>query len=48
MDLRIYYQKVREMEAKIAEEFPYVISRETPEGGRRGPGPKCHEGSRRR
>jgi len=36
MDLRIYYQKVREMEAKIAEEFPYVISRETPEGGKAG------------
>jgi hypothetical protein len=36
MDLRIYYQKVRDMEAKITEEFPTVVSRETPDGGKAG------------
>jgi len=36
MDLRIYYQKVRDVEAKIAEEFPTVVSRETPDGGKAG------------
>jgi len=36
MDLRIYYQKVRDVEAKIAEEFPFVVSRETPDGGKAG------------
>ena len=36
MDLRIYYQKVRDLEAKIAEEFPFVISKETPDGGKAG------------
>jgi hypothetical protein len=36
MDLRIYYQKVRDTEAKIAEDFPVVVSRETPDGGKPG------------
>ena len=36
MDLRIYYQKLRDMEAKIPEEFPTVVSRETPDGGKAG------------
>src|SRR3954462_4068936 len=33
MDLRLYYQKNRDVEAKIAEEFPIVVSHETSNGG---------------
>ena len=33
MDLRSYYKKLREVERTIAEEFPVVVSKETPEGG---------------
>ncbi len=36
MDLRVYYQKLREVEEKIAEEFPIVVSRETADGGKDG------------
>jgi hypothetical protein len=36
MDLRIYYGKVREQEKKITEEFPIVVSAETPDGGKAG------------
>ena len=36
MDLRVYYKKVREMEAQIAEEFPVMVSVETPDGGKAG------------
>ena len=36
MDLRIYYQKIREAEAKITEEFPIVVSKETGDGGKDG------------
>jgi hypothetical protein len=36
MDLQHYYSKVREVEAKITEEFTVIVSRETPEGGRDG------------
>jgi len=36
MDLRVYYQKLRDVEAKIEDEFPVVVSRETPDGGREG------------
>jgi hypothetical protein len=36
MDLRVYYQKIREMESTIADEFPVVVSRETADGGKRG------------
>ena len=36
MDLRVYYQKIREVEAKIDDEFPVVMSRETGDGGREG------------
>lgn len=36
MDLRIYYQKIREQRAAITEDFPIVISTETQDGGRRG------------
>jgi hypothetical protein len=33
MDLRLYYQKIRDIEAKIAEEFPIIVSHETSNGG---------------
>ncbi len=36
MDLKVYYQKVRELETKILEEFPIVVSRETADGGKEG------------
>src|SRR5690349_447728 len=36
MDLKIYYQKIREVEQKIAEEFPLIVSRETADGGKEG------------
>ena len=36
MDLRIYYQKIRELESKIGDEFPIVVSRETGNGGKEG------------
>ena len=29
MDLRLYYQKIRDTEAKIAEAFPVIVSQET-------------------
>jgi hypothetical protein len=36
MDLRIYYTKIREQEAKIGCEFPIVVSAETQDGGKAG------------
>jgi hypothetical protein len=36
MDLRLYYQKIRDTQAKIAEPFPVVESCETPDGGPAG------------
>lgn len=36
MDLRAFYRKLREVEAGIGEEYPVVVSRETPDGGRAG------------
>ena len=36
MDLQVYYQKIREMETKIADEFPLVVSAETSDGGKSG------------
>ena len=36
MDLQAYYQKIREMEKTIAEEFPLVVSMETADGGKGG------------
>ena len=36
MDLKIYYQKIREVEARIEEQFPIVISKETADGGHAG------------
>jgi len=36
MDLKLYYQKIRDTEARIEDEFPVVMSLETPDGGRPG------------
>src|SRR5262245_1736380 len=36
MDLKVYYSKIREVEAQIVEEFPVVLSRETSDGGKAG------------
>ena len=36
MDSKIYYQKVREQEAKIPSDFAVVISRDTADGGKAG------------
>lgn len=33
MDLNLYYQKIREIEGKIAEAFPIIVSHETSNGG---------------
>jgi hypothetical protein len=36
MDLRLYYQKMRETEAAIKEEYPVIVSKETGDGGKEG------------
>jgi hypothetical protein len=36
MDLRVYFQKIRKVEADITGPFTVVISRETPDGGKAG------------
>ena len=36
MDLRAYYKKMREIEDTIAEPFAVIVSRETPDGGKKG------------
>jgi hypothetical protein len=36
MDLRVYYQKIRKLEAEILDPFVVLISRETPDGGKAG------------
>lgn len=36
MDIRVYFQKVREMEASITDPYVVVVSLETPEGGKPG------------
>jgi len=36
MDLRIYYQKIRDKRAEITDEFPIVVSEETQDGGQGG------------
>jgi len=44
MDLRHYYQKIRETESNIPDEYPVVVSFETGDGGRGG---TCTEVQRR-
>jgi hypothetical protein len=36
MDLKLYYQKIRDVESKITEAFPVVVSHETADGGKPG------------
>jgi hypothetical protein len=36
MDVRVYYQKLRKIEAAILEPFVVIMSRETPDGGKPG------------
>jgi len=36
MDLKAYYQKIREIERSLKDEHPVIVSRETPDGGREG------------
>ena len=36
MNLRVYYQKIRTLEAEIAEPFAVIVSRETGDGGKAG------------
>jgi hypothetical protein len=36
MDPQVYYAKIREKASTIKEEFPVVVSRETPDGGKAG------------
>jgi hypothetical protein len=36
MDLRLYYQKIRELERSFKATFPVVVSQETPDGGTAG------------
>ena len=33
MDLKVYYQKIRELERSFTDPYPVVVSQETPEGG---------------
>jgi len=36
MDLRGYYKKIREIEAKIGDVFAVIVSLESPDGGKAG------------
>jgi len=44
MDLRVYYQKIRRIEAELAEPYVVVLSRETPDGGKPGVRTEVHRG----
>jgi len=36
MDLKLYYQKIRDTESKIPDAFPLIISQQTDDGGKAG------------
>jgi hypothetical protein len=36
MDLKLYYQKIRDTESKIPDVFPVIVSNETDDGGKAG------------
>jgi len=36
MDLRLYFQKIRETASNIADDFPVLVSKETADGGKAG------------
>ena len=48
MDLRLYYQKIRDMKATIPDEFPVVVSHETDDGGKEGSARKSRRALPRR
>ena len=43
MDLKLYYQKIRDTESEIPDAFPLVISHQTDDGGKGG---RCAEVTR--
>jgi hypothetical protein len=45
MDIRVYFQKMREVERTIQEPWVVVVSLETPEGGRPGRATEVSRGS---
>jgi hypothetical protein len=36
MDLKVYYQKIRQIEAALGEAYVVLVSQDTPDGGRAG------------
>ncbi len=36
MDLKVYYQKLKQIESQIPETHPVIVSKETPDGGKEG------------
>jgi hypothetical protein len=36
MDLRVFYQKLRQIESQIVDAHPVLVSHETPDGGKAG------------
>ena len=36
MDLKVFYQKLKQIEGEITETHPVIVSQETPDGGREG------------
>jgi hypothetical protein len=44
MDLKLYYQKIRDTESKIPDAFPLIVSYQTDDGGKPG---SCAEVTRR-
>ena len=36
MDLKRYFRKIREVETELTEEYPMIVSLETPDGGKPG------------
>jgi hypothetical protein len=36
MDLRRYFRKLREVETELSEQYPMIVSLETPDGGKPG------------
>ncbi|HYI96451.1 MAG TPA: hypothetical protein VEX68_23110 [Bryobacteraceae bacterium] len=45
MDIRVYFQKIREVERTIQEPWVVVVSLETPEGGKPGRATEVSRGS---
>ena len=47
MDIRVYFQKIREIERNIQDPYVVVVSLETPEGGKPGRATEVSSRSRR-